>query len=206
MTARNRYHHGNLRAALIDAALDLLRTAGLEGLSLRAVARGAGVSQTAPYSHFSDKRALLAAVAETGFQQLVSAMRAEAASCTRAETRLARLGKGYVRFALKEPALFRLMFGSELGDIGDFPALGKVAGQAYDQLRQSVSTLMEGAPAAQHNAECVAAWSLVHGLAVLLMDGRIAQPAETREQLIEDTTAAFAARLAALASSPIRGR
>jgi AcrR family transcriptional regulator len=109
---RPRYHHGNLPQALRDAALALINEAGADALTLRGAAKRAGVSQAAPYRHFRNKEALLAAVAEEGFRAMAEAMGRRAAP-HRADPagRLRALGRAYVEFATRHPAHFRVMFG-----------------------------------------------------------------------------------------------
>src|SRR5215831_9732799 len=109
--AQRSYHHGDLRQALIRSALEILSQAGAAGLSLRAAARRARVSAMAPYRHFADKEALLAAVAEYGFQQLAGRLAAAAAAAADPRAGLGALGVAYVIFARDEPSLFKLMFG-----------------------------------------------------------------------------------------------
>ena len=105
------YHHGDLRRALIRSALEVLSEAGVAGLSLRAATRRAKVSAMAPYRHFADKEALLAAVAEHGFQQLGARFATATATAADPRAGLAALGVAYVLFARDEPSLFKLMFG-----------------------------------------------------------------------------------------------
>src|SRR5271154_1132897 len=106
------YHHGDLRDALVRAGRTILEEDGLAVLSLRRVARTAGVSPAAPYHHFADKQALLDAVATQGFDALTSAMETRMAKETDPDARLDASGVGYVVFAVENPALFRLMFGA----------------------------------------------------------------------------------------------
>jgi AcrR family transcriptional regulator len=140
------YHHGDLRAALLDAALGLLDDG--EAFSLRAVARRAGVSPNAPYRHYQDKDALLSALAGCGFDRLAD--RLEAAPD------LVAMAQVYVAFALRHPGLFRLMYGR--------PTANAAWGRTAEILASRLGT-----PALQ-----VGAWALVHGLAVLLLDGKLA--------------------------------
>lgn len=193
--ARPSYHHGNLRQELLSAAVDMLRSDRGEELTLRAVARAAGVSQTAPYRHFSDKGALLAAVAQTGFAMLAHRCE-EAMSLPRGpRERLQHLGQAYVQFAIDEPALYRLMFGAELAPIkDDYPSLVAAAKQVHDMMCATVDDLMspQDASSAQVEAACVAAWSLVHGLASLLIDRSIKVPTGKAGALIHSVTALFA--------------
>ena len=193
------YHHGNLRDDLVQAALELLRRGSEEELTLRAVARRAGVSQTAPYRHFSDKGALLAAVAETGFSKLDVRCKSALSKAKDPEQRLHRLGTAYVRFALEEPALYRLMFGAELGQFKrEYPVLADGAKQVHDLLRSTVAALLPDADAAADDVEtaCVAAWSLVHGLASLLIDRSIERPSSQVTAMVGQVTALFASGLA----------
>src|SRR5256712_12176672 len=112
-----RYHHGDLPRALLDAALHIVETQGTAALTLRAAARSAGVSQAAPYRHFANKEAILAAVAEDGFRSLMAAMReASAASGAGPLERLRAVGLGYATFATRHPSHFRVMFGREMAD------------------------------------------------------------------------------------------
>src|SRR5712675_1452378 len=109
-TARATYHHGDLRAALVRAAIELLEERGETELSLRAVARRAGVSPAAPYRHYADREALVSAVAAVGYRELAKRL-ADAHPAPSTPEQLASVGVAYVQFALEQPALFRMMFG-----------------------------------------------------------------------------------------------
>jgi AcrR family transcriptional regulator len=170
---RDRYHHGDLRSALIAAARDLLDEGGAGAVSLREAARRAGVSQTAPYRHFADKEALLAAVAAEGFVDLGAAMAAAAAS---GGPVLEGIGAAYVRFAVRQPARFRLMFGQGAAVIARHPDLLAAAKAAEERLTGAVS----GRPGV--DATAIRAWALVHGLASLIIDGML--PGQDPEALI----------------------
>ncbi len=152
------YHHGDLRAGLIRAATQLLDRKGMAGVSLREAARRAGVSHAAPYRHFADREALLAAVAAEGFARLGEAMREAAPRGSLA------LGEAYVRFAIERPSLYQLMFGGVLR-IGEHAELRAHALRTYEGLVRAFSSV-----AAERRGEmAAAAWSLVHGLAGLLL-------------------------------------
>jgi AcrR family transcriptional regulator len=188
------YQHGDLRHALIKAGLKLLSERGVEGLSLRAAAELAGVSHAAPYRHFRDKNALVAAIAEEGFRLLTAAMRAELATCAR-EGVLARVraaGQGYVAFAVAHPAHLRTIFGE-----ASWPESGKGGGpetdavraagqEAYGVLRALVVEGLDTKRLRAGDADqiALAAWSLVHGLSRLLVDGQLGpvrtDPAQVR--------------------------
>ena len=168
------YHHGDLRRALVSSALQILSEGGVAGLSLRAAARRAKVSAMAPYRHFADKEALLAAVAEHGFRQLTARFTAAAAAAPGPRAALAALGVAYVVFARDEPNLFKLMFGPAIETKSAHPGLDEAGCTCFNALRQAVETarILDG----DANTEDVslACWSLVHGLASLIVDGRLA--------------------------------
>jgi AcrR family transcriptional regulator len=169
------YHHGGLRAALIAAAQEILEDEGLAALSLRAVARRAGVSPAAPYHHFPDKQALLDAVAERGFDALTAAMTTRMDKVSGAAARLDASGIGYVAFAVANPALCSLMF-SAVGQSAP-------AGTALDRARQRAYAVLQDAVAARSPdgkasaAECLRLWALVHGIAKLVLEGCV-RPAD----------------------------
>ncbi len=167
--AKKTYHHGNLRQALIEAAHQTLAADGVEGLSLRKVAQRAEVSPTALYSHFKDKRELLAQLATQGFGQLSASMQRGADNAAKDEdavaNELAGLARGYVEFAMENTALFQLMFGREVGNLLDFPALVAAGSASYSMMASCVARQV-GASASVTSPKlaATAAWSLVHGL------------------------------------------
>lgn len=156
------YHHGDLRAALVSAALDLLESGGEAALSLRATARACGVSAMAPYRHFPGKEDLLEAVAARGFEDLAADLEAADAAAT-GSAALAAQGAAYVAFARRRPALFRLMFMR--------PCRVAAKSRAYGILERRAAAL--AGPAMPAEDLTLAAWSLVHGLAALILDGRV---------------------------------
>jgi AcrR family transcriptional regulator len=173
-TSRRRkrsYHHGDLRAAVLAAAGQLLEKNCVVALSLREAARRAGVSHNAPYRHFPDRRALLAALAAEGFRSF-----AEQLAVAEREGGLRARGEAYVRFALANPQRFRLMFSAGLRISGD-ASLREQAGRAFGGLEQAISAHAgQGAPHAGEGAPhaALAAWALVHGLSHLLLDKKLA--------------------------------
>ncbi|MEZ4380057.1 MAG: TetR/AcrR family transcriptional regulator [Nannocystaceae bacterium] len=189
-SAKRSYHHGDLRAALIDAAIELIAERGLHGLSLRECARRADVSHAAPYRHFADKNALLFALARRGFERLAAAGVAAMAGVDDPRDRLDAYGVAYVRFAVDNPVLFRVMFTAEIA-----APEGEVAGDeagAFDLLVDSAAALLD--PGADPRDAAVAAWSLPHGLAMLVLDGRIpAAEASTPAQVERLMRTIFAA-------------
>jgi len=186
------YHHGDLRDALIAAAQTILERDGAAALSLRAVARIAGVSVAAPYHHFSDKQALLDAVAERGFAALTGAMRERMERAKGAQARLDASGVGYVAFATKNPALFGLMF-SAAGHEGSTAAAAARA-RSYAILQGAADAASPRGKASP--LECLRLWSVVHGIAKLVIEGCVAPG---------DYGVADAEKLAALMFSRGRG-
>lgn len=168
MTDERPYHHGDLRAALLTAAEAELAERGIEGFSLRAVAKRAGVSHAAPAHHFGDAQGLLTALAAEGFRRFLAmqhAREAQAAPDPRAQITAA--GLGYLDFAISRPALFRLMFGSKRPDTGD-PGFLAAAEAAYHHLVEQVA-----ACGGQGPGDVAAVWGLAHGLADLIAAGRM---------------------------------
>ncbi|MDX5374122.1 MAG: TetR/AcrR family transcriptional regulator [Pseudomonadaceae bacterium] len=182
------YHHGDLRGALLRAAAELLAEQGEAAISLREVARRAQVSHNAPYRHFPDREALLAAVAEQGFGELLERMRM-AAQEAGGQAGLAALGRCYVDFALQRPGLFRLMFTGAL-ERGRYPGLLAAAQALHRQLEEAVAALVADAD----GIASLSAWSLVHGLAQLLLEGQVDAGGD-RRGLIERVTREFAESL-----------
>jgi AcrR family transcriptional regulator len=188
------YHHGNLRRALIDTALAMLEQVGPEELSLRAVAAAAGVSRAAPYAHFADKNALVAAVAQVGFERLAAEMlRGGGGGGADAETRFLAVGRGYVRFALGNPNLFKLMFSAQLDPLRDRAEVDRGSRGTYELFRTSLAAFV--AERAPHLVDSQSirtmAWSIVHGLSLLLVERRLPVPGERHEALAAEVTAAF---------------
>ena len=187
---RDSYQHGDLREALVQAGLKLLAESGVEGLSLRAAAQLAGVSHAAPYRHFRDKRALVAAIAERGFRMLTASMRTEAAALPAADARarLIALGVGYLKFATTSPAYLHVIFGGVLGD-EDIPAeLAAAGGEAYETLRAEVAGGIARGELQPGDADvqALACWSMVHGLSMLIVNGAVpAGSGKAQRQLIE---------------------
>src|SRR5271169_1551130 len=164
------YHHGALRDALIDAAREILESQGYEALTLRAAARRVGVSQAAPYNHFADKAALLAAIAALGFKEFAAAMRHEMSAAEDPQARLNATGIAYVAFATSNPGLFKLMFGSSVHHASGDPDLDAARTAAYEVLRGAVHSVPHPEPrdAGQDDVESLRSWALVHGLATMI--------------------------------------
>ena len=184
------YHHGNLRAALVDAGAELARARGPDGVVLREVARRTGVSHNAAYRHFADRDELLAEIASLAAAQLEQAMQRrldgvrETDPAQRARARLRETGRAYVEFALSEPGLFNVAFcpietddPSAMSDAAPYLLLGQV----LDELVEAGAVSSAGREGAD-----VACWAAVHGLSVLLLDGPLrGLPPADREAVLE---------------------
>jgi AcrR family transcriptional regulator len=178
----HRYHHGDLRAALLAAAEAELTEKGIEAFSLRSVAKRAGVSHAAPAHHFGDARGLLTALAVAGFRRFLATQhRRESVADPTPRAQLVAAGLGYVDFALAYPALFRLIFSSDRPDFTD-PALCQAGDDAYAHLADQVTAAGGGA------LETASVWATAHGLADLLAAGRLKTiatlPPEERDSAI----------------------
>jgi AcrR family transcriptional regulator len=189
MSSRAAYHHGDLRSALVRAALELLEASGGSALSLRAVARRAGVSPAAPYRHYADREALVSAVAAVGYRELAGRL-ARAHPSPSTPEQLASVAVAYVQFALERPALFRIMFGEPCHRENDERSAATAAVSMY------VRGIVERSfPEANTEALATAIWALVHGLAFLHLDGKLDAP--TPMVVVERVTAAIQALLTA---------
>jgi AcrR family transcriptional regulator len=171
------YQHGELKAALIDAGLKLLSEGGVEALSLRAAAQLAGVSHAAPYRHYKDKEALLAAIGERGFRTLKASMVAslERSGATHAHEKLVALGLGYLAFASEHPAYFQLIFNGMMNR-PDTPDELRAAGmEAFEVLHTSVLAGIRDGELRQTDGDVMAfaCWSLIHGFSTLITNGAI---------------------------------
>jgi AcrR family transcriptional regulator len=172
------YHHGDLRNSLLAAAEEVLRQKGAD-LSLREVAKVAGVSHTAPYRHFKDKTALLQALAAIGYQRLATTLRQVRKEFTdRPEEAMLASGQAYVELAVKHPEMTQLMFGGELelhSNIED--ELIECSGDAFNALLELVDLcLEEGVFQPRDRMEiALANWSMVHGLSMLITGGQLQQ-------------------------------
>jgi AcrR family transcriptional regulator len=172
MTTSKPYHHGDLRRQLIAVGEEVLAERGLAGLSLREVARRVGVSHNAPFKHFASREALLAAMAEAGFEDL--GQRLAAADDQPNQAYIVARGMAYVSFALDRPTLFRLMFSGEI-DMDRFPELAQRAEWSLGAVGGRIADAF-GSDAVEDAT--LSAWAFVHGLAHLLLDGQI--PPEMR--------------------------
>lgn len=158
--AEKTYHHGDLRNALLEAARALLEEKGLAGLSLRAVARKAGVSHAAPYRHFLSHEALLVELSVEGFAELKTIIVAASAAPGVTADRITNIGGAYMRFVARRPALARLMFGSQLPHRDKHPELAKAADEIGGEIGAALHDPALG----------LAVLAAVHGVAMLVLE------------------------------------
>jgi AcrR family transcriptional regulator len=205
------YHHGDLKNALIEAALAALESQGWHALSLRDVARQANVSHAAPYRHFPSKEALLAALAERGFAELADDMQRGIDGAPGDPLgQLRATGRAYVALALRRPALFRLMFSGALSSYQPHGSLPLVAGKSFLLLVATVAAGQSTGVVRPGSAEqmAIAAWATVHGVATLLLeqqihlgDSAVADPMVVADAVIERLQQGLAAPGAAAPSN-----
>jgi AcrR family transcriptional regulator len=198
---RKSYHHGDLRRALVKAAVSLLTKTQRWDFSLREVARCAGVSHNAPYSHFANKRELLAAVAAKGYEILQARMLTALRGKTKPADALKAIGIAYLRFATENPAHYRLMFGPKLqGQDGRLPsevirAFASAEAVVREVLKQGSEDRAFKIPQNDRAAletALIANWSVLHGLAMLYIDGLATlETAQTIDSLAEKVIAMF---------------
>lgn len=177
--AADAYHHGDLRQALIAAALAEVERNGPEGVSLTALAKTLGVSQPAPYRHFADREALLAAVAAEGFRAFTAALKAGRA----------RMAQAYVAFGLERNGLYRLMFASRLlAGAGPESELGSAANASFGVLLDELSP---SAPTPEVQRRALRIWAALHGIVMLADQGLLPGPAPgvSLEQLVDEVIA-----------------
>ena len=181
-STRKRYHHGDLRAALVDAGLALLADRNADDLSLRELAREVGVSATAVYRHFPDKHALMSALAAEGLHQLSVAQHAAYDAVGGGPRGFNATGRAYVRFALANPALFRLIF--------SHPSRAGKLSRGDDDVPDAMAFLRANASALAPTgidpmAIALHGWSVAHGLAMLMLDGQVPVDESTIDAVID---------------------
>jgi AcrR family transcriptional regulator len=199
------YHHGDLKEALVDTALRTMEAESLQAVTLRRLAREAGVSHAAPYHHFQDLDALLAAVAARGFRLLRGEISANSSGIETDEfRRLQAAGTAYVSFAVSRPELFSLMFSGRWRDTKGYTELQEEENLAFEALeKMMVGATGRSSGPSQITAAARAAWALVHGMATLIVAGRIdtppkKNPLESAEQLTQEVMAVLGTGLRSL--------
>lgn len=174
LTVKRPYHHGDLKNALLQAARQILEEKSPAALSLREVARRAGVSHAAPYRHFPSHEALLAELAREGFDELNQLI--AATNDTPAETRIDRIGTVYIGFVTSKPTLARLMFGPGLPNRDQFPALTAAASAIAETIGATLGDTDRG----------LAVWAAIHGTAMLMLENVVAMGRQEHAEVTTD--------------------
>jgi AcrR family transcriptional regulator len=200
-TTRQAAARDDVRAGILEASLTLMNEGGLGALSMREVARRAGVSHQAPYHYFADREAILAELAGDGFDKLYDYMVSALGQARNKAHKVQLLGETYVRFALNHPEVFKLMFRCEMCDLSRYPEAKAKADRAFDTLAKALGVSASSASdkTSPDLAPVIACWSMAHGLATLLLEGKLGMAfGETRDQkeaaarrIIEFYTRAF---------------
>jgi AcrR family transcriptional regulator len=180
---RRRYHHGNLRRALLDETLTTIRAEGVDTVTLREIGARLGVSRTALYRHFADKRALLAAVATEGFRTLRQQLVAAWEDGGRGPEAFHSMGLAYVRFAVANPSHYRVMFGGFVDPKACDPELAAEATGAFQALMDALAALQRANVMRADDTLTMArfVWAVVHGVAMLAIDGQLREPRSVDE-------------------------
>jgi AcrR family transcriptional regulator len=190
----------DLRQKVLDASLALIEEGGLDRLSMREVARKAGVSHQAPYHHFGDREAILAAIAGEGFATLEQALvRAAAQAGSEPAKAVEAMGRAYVEFALRHPAYFQAMFRADAVPLDGYPEARKREDEAFGTLVAGIDKAVSSQPADVRRAIAVACWAMVHGLATLILEGSLARkvgiPKAKQKQLADEVIRTFSGLL-----------
>jgi len=195
--SRRAYHHGDLRAALVDATLALVAEKGVSGFSVAEAARRSGVSISAPYRHFADRDELLAAAAVRGYEELLERFRVATSRAPTPADRVAAVSAAYVRFAAERRPMFELLFGAGL-DKHRYPDLEAAAMAVLDEVSGFARALVPGGDDELAGALIQALVGLAQGHATLLLDGAFGEPTEAVDLAAE--------RAAAATRALVRGR
>jgi AcrR family transcriptional regulator len=197
----------DVRSEILKASLDLMNTDGLGALSMREVARRAGVSHQAPYHYFEDREAILAELASNGFDQLYDYMVSALGHARDRAGKYRAIGHAYIRFALNNPEIFKLMFRCEMVDLSRYPYAKDKADRTFRVLVETVSspeTIID--KSSPEMAPVIAAWAMAHGLATLLLEGKLTiafgDTRDQREAAANRVIDYFAQSFAALAPRP----
>lgn len=171
-----KYHHGDLENALIQAGVEILSKDGIEGLSLRKVAKRVGVSYAAPYAHFKDRQALIAAISTEGFKQLYAALDAAASAyADDAKQQLVEAALAYAQFAVNNTDIFKTMFSGVLEKEKDYPSFVEISHNTFQRVVEIVRACQDAGvlPAAPPELMAVSVWGQVHGVVSLVLEGQV---------------------------------
>lgn len=191
----------DLRQKVLNASLALIEEGGLDRLSMREVARKAGVSHQAPYHYFDDREAILAELASEGFSRLGQSL-ARAADQAGSEPARAveDMGRAYVEFALRHPAHFQAMFRADAVPLDRYPEARKQENEAFGKLVEGIDKALADQPAEVRRTMAIACWAMVHGLATLMLEGSLARkvgvPRARQKQLADEVIGTFSRLLA----------
>ena len=188
MPKKKTYHHGDLKNALIKAGVEILAKDGVSGLSLRKVALRAGVSHSAPYSHFADKQALIAAISTEGFRQLYEPVSAVADKYSnQPEKQLIEVAWSYVQFAVDDPDRFKVMFSGVLEKEKEYPEFVAESQRNFQLLKMIVEANQASGRLRSGSSELavLSAWGIIHGFVMLLLEGQIPRAILERKNLRE---------------------
>ncbi len=171
-----KYHHGDLKNALIKAGVEILSKEGIDGLSLRKVAQRAGVSHSAPYSHFPDKQSLIAAISTEGFNQLYAELDAAVLAYPKNPKKQLQQGAlAYLQFALNNIDTFKIMFSGVLEKEKEYPAFVEISHKTFRRVVDVVKACQDAGFLRSTSSEmmAVAVWGQVHGIVSLALEGQI---------------------------------
>ena len=186
----------DLRQKVLQASLALIEEGGLDRLSMREVARKSGVSHQAPYYYFGDREAILAAIAGEGFSKLGRAVDRARSDPAKA---LEAIGRAYVGFALRHPAYFQAMFRADAVPLDRYPDVRKCEDEAFGKLVEEIGKAFADQPSAVRLTISIACWSMVHGLATLILEGTLARtvgiPRARQRQLANEVIGTFTSLL-----------
>jgi AcrR family transcriptional regulator len=172
----NTYHHGDLKNALIQAGIEILSEEGVKGLSLRRVAKRAGVSHTAPYAHFTDKQALVAAISTEGFKRLYTQLaQLDKKYGSDPLKKLVEVAWSYVQFAVNDPEHFNITFSGIIEKEKDYPAFVEISQQSFAFIIKTVADCQSAGIIRSGPTELIAIhiWGAIHGLATLLIEDQL---------------------------------
>ena len=190
----------DLRQDVLQASLALIEEGGLDRLSMREVARKAGVSHQAPYHYFGDREAILAALAGEGFSRLGQSLARAAADAGEPGDAVVAMGKAYVDFAIRHPPYFQVMFRADAVPLDRYPEARKQENEAFGKLVE-IDKAFTGQAPEERRRIAVAVWAMVHGIATLILEGSLARkvglPKLRQKQLAYEVIATFAGLLKA---------